>query len=290
MNAQLESLETENLAQSLAREMKAPHPLKSPDDDIQRHIALPPGWTMARLDDEQMLTQPRRVKGTVILNDADSFVAYVARHKPAGADTRTVWCTADFQRGVLSLQAILNDNEAGGVEAHWRDHRATFSPELSAEWERWKGQDRKPFTQVEFATFIEENGKDIASVVGLPTSAQMLELALNMEAMQDVRFKSAIRLQNGGVQLQFVQDDDAQTLARMQLFERFAIGIPVFWNGEAYRIDARLRYRVRDGKVSFWFELLRPDLVFESSARTLIEQIRKNTTEVPFFFGTGGVW
>lgn len=112
----------------------------------------------------------------------------------------------------------------------------------------------------------------------------MLEMALTFEANQDMRFKSAIRLQSGGVQMQFVQDDDAQTLQKMQVFDRFSLGFPVFWNGDAYRIDARLRYRVRDGKLTFWFELIRQDKVLESATQTLISQIREKTGN-PFFFG-----
>lgn len=88
----------------------------------------------------------------------------------------------------------------------------------------------------------------------------------------------------GGVQMSFVQDDDAQTLQKMQVFDRFSIGLPVFWNGDAYRVDARLRYRVRDGKLTFWFELIRQDKVLEAAAQTLIEKLRKETGN-PFFFG-----
>ena len=124
----------------------------------------------------------------------------------------------------------------------------------------------------------------LASVEGQPTGSQMLEMALTFEANQDMRFKSAIRLQNGGVQMSFVQDDDAQTLQKMQVFDRFSIGCPVFWNGDAYRIDARLRYRVRDGKLTFWFELIRQDKVLEDATSTLIGQI-KEKTGTPFFFG-----
>ena len=143
---------------------------------------------------------------------------------------------------------------------------------------------KAPFDQAGFASFIEENLKDIASVDGSPTGAQMLEMALTFEANQDMRFKSAIRLQNGGVQMSFVQDDDAQTLQKMQVFDRFSIGFPVFWNGDAYRVDARLRYRVRDGKLTFWFELIRQDKVLEAATQTLIATIREKTGN-PFFFG-----
>ena len=112
----------------------------------------------------------------------------------------------------------------------------------------------------------------------------MLEMALTFEANQDMRFKSAIRLQSGGVTMSFAQDDDAATLQKMQVFDRFTLGFPVFWSGDAYQVDARLRYRVREGKLTFWFELIRQDKVLEAATQTLIAQIREKTGN-PFFFG-----
>lgn len=279
--ATLKSLaDTGNLAETLAREMKAPHPIDTPFSDITL-VALPPGWTLAERDDEKLGMTPRRKRATVRLHDAESFIDYVKRH--ASLAYGTVWCEADYAAGKVGFTAIINDH-GEEEEPHWRDHTARYTPVYSQEWKSWIGKNKQTFSQAEFAMFIEDNLKDVASAEGLPTGAQMLEMALSFEANQDMRFKSAIRLQNGGVQMSFVQDDDSQTLAKMQLFDRFAIGIPVFWNGDAYRIDARLRYRVRDGKLTFWYELVRQDKVLESATRTLIEQIREQTGS-PFFFG-----
>lgn len=277
----LESLaDTNNLAETLAREMKAPLPIEAPIVDITR-VALPPGWTLAERDDEKLSMTPRRKRAKVRAHDAESFVDYLARH---GSSTHTtVWCQADYAAGKVEFTAIVNDH-GEEEDPHWRDHTASFQPIFSQEWKAWTVMNKKTFSQAEFAAFIEEYIKDIASAEGLPTGSQMLEMALAFEANQDMRFKSAIRLQNGGVQMSFVQDDDGQTLAKMQMFDRFAIGLPVFWNGDAYRIDARLRYRVREGKVTFWFELVRPDKVLEAATKTLIDQIR-NLSELPFFFG-----
>lgn len=277
----LESLaDTNNLAETLAREMKAPLPIEAPIVDITR-VALPPGWTLAERDDEKLSMTPRRKRAKVRAHDAESFVDYLARH---GSSTHTtVWCQADYAAGKVEFTAIVNDH-GEEEDPRWRDHTASFQPIFSQEWKAWTVMNKKTFSQAEFAAFIEEYIKDIASAEGLPTGSQMLEMALAFEANQDMRFKSAIRLQNGGVQMSFVQDDDGQTLAKMQMFDRFAIGLPVFWNGDAYRIDARLRYRVREGKVTFWFELVRPDKVLEAATKTLIDQIR-NLSELPFFFG-----
>lgn len=251
-------------------------------DEIRR-VALPPGWTLQEKDDIKYKKQPLRKTCRITLTESDSFIDYILRHKIPGSSS--LYCQADYQAGNVKFAAVLNDH-IGRIEdgQQWRDHIASFEPEKSVEWQRWTGSDKKPFNQAEFALFIEENLRDIATVENMPTGQQLLEMALSFEANQDMRFKSAIRLQNGGVQMSFVQDDDSQTLAKMQMFDKIAIGIPVFWNGAAYRLDARLRYRVRDGRLTFWYELIRPDKVIEDATKVLIEHI-KEKTEVFFYFG-----
>lgn len=279
----MENQEQINIAETLAREMKTPIEIISEPGGNLKRVALPPGWKLEeRDDDKKLLANPRRKLACVRLHDADSFVEYTKRH--GSLTDSTIWCVADYKAGKVAFLGIMNDHGEDETKAAWRDHRAHFTPEFSEEWVRWIGQNKKPFTQAEFASFIEDNLKDIAATENSPTGAQMLEMALTFEANQDMRFKSAIRLQNGGVQMSFVQDDDAQTLQKMSVFDRFSLGFPVFWNGDAYRVDARLRYRVRDGKLTFWFELIRQDKVLEAATQTLIAQIREKTGN-PFFFG-----
>lgn len=282
MNENENENETQNLAQTLALEMKEPVEIGSSTGLGVKRLALPPGWNLHEIDEEKRLSNPLRKRATVEINDAGSFVDYIKRH--GSLSDSTIWCVADYKAGKVKFTGILNDHGESPEEAAWRDHRASFAPEFSEEWVRWNGQHKKSFNQQDFAAFIEDNLKDIASVDGSPSGAQMLEMALTFEANQDMRFKSALRLQNGGVQMSFVQDDDAQTLQKMQVFDRFSIGFPVFWNGDAYRLDARLRYRVRDGKLTFWFELIRQDKVLEAATQTLIKQIRELTGNA-FFFG-----
>jgi uncharacterized protein YfdQ (DUF2303 family) len=273
--------QTANLAETLAAEMKEPVVLLGQDKYLQR-AALPPGWNIVEKDDIKLSPTPRRKTAQVRLNDEDSFISYITRH--GSLTDSTIWCEASYQKGDVNFTGIINDHGETADEAHWRDHLVKFSPVFSEEWRRWTDHNKYTFSQVEFAAFIEDNLKDIASIEGCPTGAQMLEMAITFEANQDMRFKSAVRLQNGGVQMSFVQDDDAQTLQKMQVFDRFSLGLPVFWNGDAYQLDARLRYRVRDGQLKFWFELIRADKVLEAATQTLITVIREKTGN-PFFFG-----
>jgi uncharacterized protein YfdQ (DUF2303 family) len=58
----------------------------------------------------------------------------------------------------------------------------------------------------------------------------------------------------------------------------------VFWGGDAYQVEARLKYRLREGKLTFWYELTRPDKTLEDAARTLTASIQAETG-FPMFHG-----
>lgn len=241
------------------------------------HVAVPSGYALQEC--QQLLPRPPRARGVVQLHDTASFTAYVASFKTAS--TR-IYCNADYKRGSATLTAIFNEHASVG-NADWRDFRAVYSLRHSEEWQRWIGMDCKPQTQAAFATFLEENLRDIADDSNFPTGAEMLRMALDLEANQDSRFKSSVRLQSGGVDLTFVEKEDAETLNRMSLFERFAIGIPPFFNGPAYRVEARLRYRVRDMQLAFWYDLIRPDLTVADAVKNELASIAASTGIGPLY-------
>lgn len=115
---------------------------------------------------------------------------------------------------------------------------------------------------------------------GWATHSQSLDLEVN----QDARFKSSVRLQSGGQELVYVDKEDDATLKRMKVFDRFALGIAPFYNGQPYQLVARLRYRAKEGAVSFWYELIRPDLVLQDAAKAEIAMIM-DLTKVPVVLG-----
>lgn len=146
------------------------------------------------------------------------------------------------------------------------------------EWKRWVGRNKQNFSQTDFATWLEDNLSDIATVSGMPSGADILQMALAFEANAEKRLRSKINLQNGGVQFEFVEDEDKDTRTKMQVFQRFTLGLPVFdGSGSAYPLEARLKYREREGKVTFWYELIRPDRVFKSAVTDELTRIKEAT-------------
>ena len=247
------------------------------------HYALPKGTELkeVKTDLEALLPNPRRTKAKAEFATVDSFLDYVKRH----ADERTVtWCDFNPQTFALNFTAVIDEHTK--TAAGWRSHTARLVPDMSAEWKSWKGMDTKPLAQVAFAEWIEAHEDDITAANGLPSSLQMHEMATNFVMNEERILKSAVRLQSGGVNLTYIADPDKGTTEAMKLFEKFAIGIPVFHGCPPWSITARLKYRNNSGKLSFFYELIRADRVHDAAAKELIQKIREGLGGVPLLMGS----
>lgn len=276
-----------NIAETLARVLPTAvivHPAEPIAGSVLQ-IAVPKAFDLKTVDTESLLPNPRRTKGTAAFADADSFLGYVARHKRPGSTV--AWCNFNPQTFALEFSAVIDDNAAAGL-AGWRDHKAVFTPDLSAEWKTWKGKDRTALSQTEFAEWIQEHETDINGAVdGFPTSLSMLKMATDFVMNEERALKSVVKLQGGGVRLNYVADADAGTEQAMQVFEKFALGLPVFHGGSAWRLDARLKYRQKGPVVLFFFELIRADRVHEAAAKELIAKVKAGLgDDVPLFMGS----
>jgi len=189
------------------------------------YAVVPNGYDLHEL--EHLLPVPARKRGEVILTEADSFIHYVSKHGQEGSTL--IYAQVNTEDSFLSLTAVLNGHSD---KPDWGDHKCHFQPRPSVEWKRWTSSDGRIFTQNDFATYLEDNLPDIASADGMPSGADILQMALGFEANADKRLRSKINLQSGGVQFEFVEDEDKDTRSRMQVFKRFMLGIPVFEGSE----------------------------------------------------------
>lgn len=238
-------------------------------DDAVPFMVLPDAFRTSSL--EEFLAAPVRKRASVSVSDSASFTAYLIKHAEVGA---MIYADVDTIKEQFSLVGVLNDhsNEIPG----WRDHTCTLSRKRSVEWTRWASKNNSPMPQHEFAAWIEDNLADIAGVEGMPTGSEMLQMALGFERTSEKRLKSRINLQSGGFRLEYVDDEEKDTRTSMEVFARFSIGIPVFDGaGAAYQIDARLKYRESGGKLSFWYELIRPYRVFRQAVEEEVAEIAK---------------
>lgn len=242
-------------------------------------VLLPEGFQVENL--EHILPTPARKRGTVVLNDAESFIAVVNDQKDGNTRLFSTINPPTFT-------AVFNHH---AESAGWGDHKAKYNAPISPEWGAWNKADKQKLNQVEMAQFLESNLVDIAHIlkadatedkpaeVGSPDGATMLEICRTLAAKKDVEFKSAVRLGDGSTQ--FTYNEEVRGSAAngtLEIPEQFSIGVPVFENGQKYRVDVRFRYRIgQSGDLVMWLELVRPHKVIEDAVKQLRAQIGEQT-------------
>lgn len=231
---------------------------------------VPEGYNVEGL--EHLLIAPVRSRGFADLNDEASFVAFVNLHKTEATDL--------YFHGAEtpSFAAVFNADRKGSPGR--RDFGAKYRCPLSPEWKAWRAADGAKMGQEDFARFIETNLPDIVS----PEAANMLEIALSLEAKKKVNFASGLRLTNGSNQLTYEEQvDGTAAKGKLTIPEKITIGIPVFENGDRYAVEANFRYRIADGgKLTMWYELVRPHKVIDDAVKAARRSIEKATGLMAF--------
>lgn len=227
-------------------------------------VLLPEGYRVENM--EPLLPQPNRKRGHTKAQDLDTFLALYRLHK-----TEATHLYADRQQG--RFRAVFNGHTAEA--AGWGDHTVDYTCPFSREWEVWQRDDLVKMSQTEFAQFIERNLPDIVN----PTGAEMLEISRTLQAKRNATFSSGVNLHNGATQFRYEEDIKGTTLGgTIEIPEQFTLGVRVFLNGDAYRMDARLRYRInKENQLEMWYELVRPKDIYEDAFNSVAAAIREQT-------------
>ncbi len=259
-------------------------------------------------------TQPERREGTAAMTDLASFIAHAKRNKDeasalfaegAGMSARLL-AIYDYHL-IAGPQAITYGTKDGvqAVEretdnpARWCGHRCGYDFPMSDEWRAWFGQSGEKMGQADFAAFLEEhiadlipppNAKDLEKTnaakiakhygaIGGPD--KLMAVARGLKVTSTEKVEQSQNLQTGEIQVTYSQDHGD---GKVKVPGLFFIVIPVFQNGTAYRIAVRLRYRLSQGAVIWFFELYRADLVFRDAFQADCAKAAQETG-LPLFYG-----
>ncbi len=220
---------------------------------------------------QQYLDTPRRIKASVKLADADSFIRYVGKFK--NEDTQ-IFATVPGNNSAPLFLGIIDYHT--GESPEWCEHRAIFACQFTEEWNRWTSQNKKRMSQVEFATLLEEN----ASLVVAPPGAELLELVTALEGKNNITCNSLVRLSNGRTKLEYQEEVElrgttASTAGQIEFPTALTVAIAPFDGGPSYKINCRLRYRIENRKLIFWFECVDLHLIIKECVADTIETIQE---------------
>jgi uncharacterized protein YfdQ (DUF2303 family) len=244
--------------------------LKPVTIDEATFVTLPPGYSLENITAqlEKANTNRNRAQGTAVLGDVDSLLAYCDDQQMQDSG----YIYADPDR--LTITAVFNDQRNPSVPG-WRDHRASFSATTTPEMKKWLANDKKQMGQTEFAEFLEDNFADLAGA----DAQTLLNVATTIQATTGINFASARRLQDGQTQLTYNEVVDAKAGAdgALKIPQTFALGLRIFKNGDAYKLTARLKYRLHSGSVKFWYELDRPERAVEDAFAGYVAAVREKS-------------
>lgn len=230
--------------------------------DLPTAVVLPEAAKVHVLDPQQfdgLRDAPRRARGTVEPATIEAFIDYVREHR---TEATTIWVAPETGKVV----AVINDH-GPGADPGWGDHRAVFTPRITAEWRRWAGADGKFMGQEQFAELLEDGLAEIA----IPDGGQLLEIASTMTGHTNVTWQSAVRLSNGAVKAQYVEETSAKAGQKndLEIPTAFTLVMPVFYGGDNVQVDARLRWRLKGGELLLGFRLDNPHRAVDDAIRAM---------------------
>ena len=236
---------------------------------------------------------PRRIEQSVTLLDAGSFISYVNAYKRP----QTV-IFADVTETGCTLTAVLDYHAPPTAQTPelpmYCRHKATFTAIETPEWKIWKAANRQSMSQVEFATWLEDNlhlfvqplKEDGTPDKDSPTPAELLELIRSLHGHQNARFNTALRLDNGAFSVSYDEDVVVKgtTTTRSEALElpkQISAGFAIFQGAVKYAVTARLKTRCNERKLVVWFETIALHVIVRESIMALVKQVGEQTNIVP---------
>ena len=249
---------------------------------------------LRRLFDEGR-TAPVRRRGTARHQTLKSFIDHVQRFKDAGSAVFAEIGEAP------KLVGVLDYHPAGAESApRFGQHRSEYAFPLSEQWKAWIERNGKAMDQAQFAEFIENRILDVAAPEGMGETStaiarklgqsfaspqKLLELSRGLQVREGSVVQNAKNLSTGEVQIQFATTHTDERGEPLKVPGLFLLAIPVFEAGEHYEIAVRLRYRLSQGRITWFFEMHSADVVLRDAVEGACAAVEKETS-LPVFRGT----
>lgn len=257
----------------------------------KRHGERPEFDSLKRLAEEWRL-YPERKTGTALVDTLQSFIDLTNRHKTADS---AIFANTDWKAPALTT--VVDYHKAEGTDAQWLKHRIHYAFPLSEQWKTWVAMNGKPMNQSDFAQFIEDNIADLSSpevmevtdfeakfATKIATPSELVALSRGLAVHVASKAVSSVVLQTGEGQIAWDEAHQGADGKSLKVPGLFMLQIPLFHMGEAQRVPVRLRYRVREGATSWFYQIFRPDVAVTERVLEDYEDAMKATT-LPGFIG-----
>jgi uncharacterized protein YfdQ (DUF2303 family) len=217
-------------------------------------------------EDGLKANKPRYVKQAIVVETADSLIAYANRFK--GPES-TLFAAISGSEIVVAI------DYHGPWKADHVSHKASLKLPVTEEWKLWTGIDGKLMGQLDFARFIEENAADIQA----PTAGDLLDCVRDLQAHRKVNFTKAVRTATNNENFEFTTESEARTRGGLELPTKFLLNIPVYFGEMAVSVPAFLRWNLDadSGSLKLGIALNRVEFIRQSEFKRIVGFIAAET-------------
>jgi uncharacterized protein YfdQ (DUF2303 family) len=247
---------------------------------------------------DEVRTEPERRKGTAMHRELTSFIEHFNRFAD---DDSAIFASPDPRQPRLLAVLDYHRKTSDGAP-QFGEHRSIYEPPLSEEWKAWTSTNGNVMSQSDFAQFLEDRISDViqpgvvnedhalaefANLVGgtFASPSKLIELSRGLAVNVEERVKQAVNLSSGAISVQYEAVHGDGRGNPLEIANLFLIAIPVFRSGALYRIPVRLRYRVSQGRLSWFYQLCRADKTFDHAFEEISKKAAEETS-ASVFVGT----
>lgn len=260
---------------------------------VKRTFGTDPTLGSVKALAEEWRLHPERKTGTAKVDTLESFIDLSNRHKTVES---AIFASTDWQKPTLT--AVIDYHHNASPRADWCKHRVHYAFPASEQWKTWVAMNGKTMSQADFAAFIEDNIADLSSpqvmevtefegkfMTKIATPSELITLSRGLQVHVSSKAANAVTLQSGEGEIVWNEVHNDATGKKLVVPGLFMLQIPLFHMGEAQRVPVRLRYRVREGTVTWLYQMWRPDIAV---TERVLEDFEKATgaTALPGFIGS----
>lgn len=230
-------------------------------------IATPPSWSLHQLTNlaaHAFVQLPSQITGEQLVQNNESFAYYNHRF----ASDATLYTVSRENRRVTARL----DYHAGSNKPSHNAHLLVREFSFSKRFQAWRESNKRNFSQIDFAHFLEDRIRDLSTAEHAPASqGSLLSAVLQFKATQSGVCNSATNLMNGDVEFTFSNNTN---ITSTQLPQSLLLSLDVFEFGRYWDIPARLKFRLKDGVLTFWYELIRIEEFLDEVFAQEVESLR----------------
>ncbi|MER8403606.1 YfdQ family protein [Mesorhizobium sp. M1307] len=236
---------------------------------------------------------PARKTGQATAQTFEAFCNLTLRHL---TDHSAIFANMDWKKPTLT--AVIDYHELAEGHANFGKHRVHYAFPLSEEWQKWVAGDGVKMDQGDFAWFLEDRVAELSSpteeeklqyerdfATTIATPAQLVELSRGLQVNVESKVKASTTLQSGEGQIAWEETHSGADGKALKVPGIFMLNIAPFFMGDKVRIPVRLRYRPAGGKVTWFYQIYRPDQFITEHVRDVLAAAR-DQTGLPTYEGT----